>query len=58
MEKFVPPVSHFPTENFFCGGKFSVGRKNFVEEKKQHKKRKANPRERGALLLSPLGYLQ
>lgn len=40
MEKFVPPVSHFPTEDFFRGGKFSVGRKNFVEEKKQHKNEK------------------
>ena len=44
VEKFVPPVSHFPTEDFFCGGRSSVGRKNFVEEKKQHSR--IAPRDR------------
>ena len=58
IEKFGPPVSHFPTEDFFLRWKILRWEKNFVEEKKQHKKRKANPREGGAALLPPLGYLQ
>ena len=35
IEKFGPPVSHFPTEDFFLRWKILRWEKNFVEEKKQ-----------------------
>lgn len=38
--KFCPAGEPFSHGGFFCGGRSSVGRKNFVEEKKQHKNEK------------------
>ena len=40
MEKFVPPVSHFPTEDFFLRWKILRSEKKFRGRKKQHKNEK------------------